>query len=160
MRIRGAVDGIDGPGIPSSLADRIDIRSTVELLPNEIMAIGAGLNVMAKSFETEPPVIRNKALLLFIPGSRYSVELDGDEMGATKTFLVFPVHMWRKLNPDDTLVPYLAVVEEMRHCFYGIADETEVKHKVLDITNKYVDADAKFENLFPGWKDASVSYSA
>lgn len=99
MRIRGAVDGIDGPGIPSSLADRIDIRSTVELLPNEIMAIGVGLNVMAKSFETEPPVIRNKALLLFIPGSRYSVELDGDEMGATKTFLVFPVHMWRKLNP-------------------------------------------------------------
>lgn len=80
--------------------------------------------------------------------------------GATKTFLVFPVHMWRKLNPDDTLVPYLAVVEEMCHCFYGIADETEVKHKVLDITNKYVDADAKFENLFPGWKDASVSYSA
>ena len=73
MRIRGAVDGIDGPEIPSSLADRIDIRSTVELLPNEIMAIGAGLNVMAKSFETEPPVIRNKALLLFIPGSRYSV---------------------------------------------------------------------------------------
>ena len=138
MRIRGAVDGIDGPEIPSSLADRIDIRSTVELLPNEIMAIGAGLNVMAKSFETEPPVIRNKALLLFIPGSRYSVELDGDEMGATKTFLVFPVHMWRKLNPD----------------------ETEVKHKVLDITNKYVDADTKFENLFPGWKDASVSYSA
>lgn len=160
MRIRGAVDGIDGPKIPSSLADRIDIRSTVELLPNEIMAIGVGLNVMAKSFETEPPVIRNKALLLFIPGSRYSVELDGDEMGATKPFLVFPGRMWRKLNPDDTLVPYLAVVEEMCHCFYGIADETEVKHKVLDITNKYVDADAKFENLFPGWKDASVSYSA
>ena len=160
MRIRGALDGIDGPAIPPSLVGKIDIQSTVELLPNEIEAIGAGLNVMAKNFEMEHPVIGNRALLLFIPGTRYSVELDGDELGMTKTFLVFPVNIWRKLKPGDVFVPYLAVVGEMCHCFYGIADETEVKHKVLEITNRYVAANVKFDDLFPGWKDESASHSA
>ena len=156
MRIRGALDGIDGPAIPPSLSERIDIRSTVEFLPNEIRAIGVRLDAMAKSFKAEHPVIGNKALLLFIPGTRYSVELDGNELGTTKTFLVFPVGMWRRLKPCDTLAPYLAIVEEMRHCFYGIADETEVKRKVLDITNRYVNADVKFADLFPGWEDDST----
>ena len=160
MRIIGALSGIDGPAIPPSLSERIDIRSTVELLPNEIQAINVGLNVMAKNFEAESPVVNNRALLLFIPGMRYSVELDGDEMGISKTFLVFPVGMWRKFKLRGMLVPYLAVVEEMCHCFYGIADETEVKHKVLEITNKYVDANAKFDDLFPGWEDSFSSHSA
>jgi len=45
--------------------------------------------------------------------------------------------------------------DEMCHCFYGIANETKIKHKVLEITNRYVDADAKFADLFPGWQTAN-----
>lgn len=41
--------------------------------------------------------------------------------------------------------------QEFCHCFYGIADETEVKHMVSDIVRRYINPDKTFETLFPNW---------
>ena len=47
------------------------MRSTIELLPHECGAINVALDAMAKEFDRRPPLIRNSALLVFIPGSGF-----------------------------------------------------------------------------------------
>jgi len=53
--------------------------------------------------------------------------------------------------PFSPFARLLSVIEEMCHCFYGIADETEVKHMVSDIVRRYINPDKTFETLFPNW---------
>ena len=106
---------------------------------------------MAQQFAYEKPVIRNRALLAFIPGFTLSMSLDGDELGMTKSMLVFPLRQWREIADNDPDIPCFAVMEEMCHCFYGIADETEVKHMVSDVVRRYINPDKTFETLFPNW---------
>lgn len=42
-------------------------------------------------------------------------------------------------------------MEEMCHCFYGIADETEVKKRVVGIVRRFIKQSVTFEQVFPGW---------
>lgn len=150
MLVRGAID-MYGIKIPGRLAERVDMRSTIELLPHECDAINIALDAMAKEFDRRPPLIRNSALLVFIPGSGLSLTYDENALGVTKSVLVFRVGLWRQLYPGSDSAPILSVIEEMCHCFYGIADETEVKHMVSDIVRRYINPDKTFETLFPNW---------
>ena len=88
---------------------------------------------------------------MFIPGSGLSLTYDENALGVTKSVLVFRVGLWRQLYPGSDSAPILSVIEEMCHCFYGIADETEVKHMVSDIARRYINPDKTFETLFPNW---------
>lgn len=85
MKIKGAMPTTEGIVVPESLADRIDVRCTAKLRDYETKAINLALTVMAQQFAYEKPVIRNRALLAFIPGFTLSMSLDGDELGMTKS---------------------------------------------------------------------------
>lgn len=137
--------------IPENLDDRIDVRCTAELRGYEAAAVNLALETMAQQFSEEEPIIRNRALLVFVPGRNLSMSLDGDELGMTKSMLVFPLRQWREIADNDPDIPCLAVMEEMCHCFYGIADETEVKKKVVGIVRRFIKQSVTFEQVFPGW---------
>ncbi|TBR83781.1 hypothetical protein [Bifidobacterium longum] len=151
MKIKGAMPTTEGIVVPESLADRIDVRCTAKLRDYETKAINLALTVMAQQFAYEKPVIRNRALLAFIPGFTLSMSLDGDELGMTKSMFVFPLRQWREIADNDPDIPCFAVMEEMCHCFYGIADETEVKKKVVGIVRRFIKQSVTFEQVFPGW---------
>ena len=53
MLVRGGID-MYGIKIPGRLAERIDMRSTIELLPHECDAINVALDAMAKEFDRRP----------------------------------------------------------------------------------------------------------
>lgn len=160
MKIRGALPTIAGIVVPESLDSRIDVRCTAELRGYEAAAVNFALETMAQQFSEEKPIIRNRALLVFVPGLNLSISLDGDELGMTKSMLVFPLRKWREIADGNTDVPCFAVMEEMCHCFYGIADETEVKKKVVDIVRRFIDQSVTFEQMFPGWDCETSSLNA
>ena len=80
MLVRGAID-MYGIRIPGRLAERIDMRSTIELLPHECGAINVALDALAKALDRRPPLLRNSDLSTFFQGSGLSLPYNPNTLG-------------------------------------------------------------------------------
>ena len=73
---------------------------------------------------------------------------DTKTLGNHVNLVLLPVHRWAAANCNYQQV-VTCILEELCHCYWGIVDETAVKHKVVAVA-RHINSSITIEDLYPG----------
>lgn len=131
-RMRGDLCVLANCEIPES------VRGTFHLVT---MAIAQQMAKESKPFGAGLPIN-----CLFIPDREFSVSLDSDQYAACMRFAVYRVSVLSAAA--NQMVQMTILAEELCHLIWGIADETMVNYKVLEV----------LRNIFPNLSLRDLGY--
>lgn len=135
MEIKGSI-ATKGPSMPAILADRVQLRACCVLADEEITALQAVLDCLAKYVSASPPVsgARCTAVLL----DRQTVSLSPtDELGAHFPLVVIWLGRIRPRADYSKELVMLVFAEELCHALYLEQNEHAVKERVFDVLAPY-----------------------
>lgn len=123
-----------GPVIPDRLKNRIDIRTTIRLLPAEIDALHNALFALDVALTYDNSLNPNDYVTVVLFNEDVvSFEIENPEvLGNHVNLVLLPVHRWRahSLNIVQMTV---CTLEEFCHHFWDIRDEHLVEDKVFEL---------------------------
>lgn len=149
MRLKNAIDTLF-PHIPDNLLPHLTVHSTCTLTDREIQIIGLGLKLVGQYVETGNEIIQtiHTNMVTYDTDELTTIHDDEETLGNNVSYILYPVHRWRKRNLGDLQI-LTCVIEEMCHCFWIIRDEVIVKYKVVEIL-KQLSPEIAFETVYTG----------
>ena len=143
----------DGPVIPDKLKGRIDIKTTIRLLPAEIKALYDALFALDIALSCDNSLNPNDCVtVVLFNDDVVSFEFeDLGVLGSHINLVLLPVHRWRahSLNIVQMTV---CTLEEFCHHFWDIRDEHLVEDKVFELLQYLYPSAPKSVFYNPSWR--------
>lgn len=128
----------------------IEVSSTCELTPAEILCFDKALYLVEKALKDEGNYSRDHHANVFFVNNDAVTFLytNPHTMGVHQGIVLYFVHRWRanQLSEQEVLV---AMLEELCHCLWHIHDELIIKEKVAAIARPLI-PNASVETLYHG----------
>lgn len=150
MKLKNGLPEIQFPIIPAPLKDNITIVSTCTLTRREQEIFYVAMQVIVQSLKKAPvPEEQLKINAIITDSDEITLQIEPESiLGNCVRFVLYPVHRWRNMNLNDYQI-LTAIVEELCHAIWIIADEDLVKDKVTEVIKLYNPSVTRFD-LYPG----------
>ena len=140
-----------GPAVPQSLIGCLEFRTTCEIREEEAKLTTYCINCLAKQLQYDGIDVKEllRVTAIFSPDGGFALSMPQSVSGAQFCLIAYPIQRWRDANYDKEQIA-TCILEELCHHFWAIKDELAVKHKVVEIFQRWMDSKFTFSQLYPG----------
>lgn len=146
----GAISTKGPANIDARIKDKVLLAANSPISEKIAQCIGTSLWAVAEQLEIDG-LLDNLTTVtcIFTRDGKTSIKLDPKELGIYMRIIVYPMEKWNsfKRSPNEQLLIYMILIEELAHHFWNIEDEVEVNYKVISIM-KHIFPDIKMSDVY------------